>query len=484
MIRLYGPPGSGKTTLLKLLRNTLTKSDRKFLVIEFNALQHELIEPTWWPLLDTVVSQSIKKESPVKWYRKNWIWIRDVFFHKISRRHRNILIIAVVLFAVIGIDLLLTSKNTESLTTTTNSGNEFLSFINAHVAAIVALVGSIIGGIRAFGYSLLPNSSESAKDLMKTNGDPMKSLNSYFKKLVRRIKNPIVILVDDTEHCRSDYKKEFFDAIKTLFIPQTNVVFVITTNKLSLYGEPNIGNLGDSIVEIAKLYGYQTLNNIFDLSFRLPTLRNEDKKRYFENLLGTYQSETSEAIEESKEHAQSKLASLNSNQEVLDFIKNETDLSKKQVLKEEATRIFCAETESETLHYLKRYIAFMDSNPRSINQLVNSFQMWTAKIILSGKELVPPDKLARWLIITSRWPFFVDYLEDHVNLTTEFDKIIREIDKTKENKIDTVSKKQKEDFGIILREILISDSDLRSVIIGLGEMSALNGNTIRKLLTV
>ena len=51
---------------------------------------YQLIQPKWRSLLDKIVSQIIKRDSPVKWFRKSWIWIRDIFFHKISGRHRNI----------------------------------------------------------------------------------------------------------------------------------------------------------------------------------------------------------------------------------------------------------------------------------------------------------------------------------------------------------------------------------------------------------
>ena len=73
----------------------------------------------------------------------------------------------------------------------------------------MSLIVSIISGIRVFGNSLLPNSSESAQEVLKRNSDPMSELNLHFKKLLKRINRPVVIFVDDLDRCKYDYTENF-----------------------------------------------------------------------------------------------------------------------------------------------------------------------------------------------------------------------------------------------------------------------------------
>lgn len=110
LIHVYGAWGSGKSTFLNLLRNEL---NRKYLVIEFNAWQHQRIGPPWWSILDVVSSKSIETSS-LSWYRKKWIWFIEKFQRKLVGPSRVILTLIVFLFAGMGIALLSRAINLES----------------------------------------------------------------------------------------------------------------------------------------------------------------------------------------------------------------------------------------------------------------------------------------------------------------------------------------------------------------------------------
>jgi hypothetical protein len=73
----------------------------------------------------------------------------------------------------------------------------------------------------------------------------------------------------------------------------------------------------------------------------------------------------------------------------------------------------------------------MEANPRSMKRLVNAYNIWMVKSLISEKEVESSDLLARWVIITLRWPYLIDYLEKHSELIHSFNEIEQTIQKEK-----------------------------------------------------
>src|SRR5690606_20093890 len=61
MIHLQGAWGDGKSTFLNLIENNLNNGDNKWVVVKFNAWQHQHLNPPWWPFLDQIYEQSKNK---------------------------------------------------------------------------------------------------------------------------------------------------------------------------------------------------------------------------------------------------------------------------------------------------------------------------------------------------------------------------------------------------------------------------------------
>jgi Cdc6-like AAA superfamily ATPase len=491
LIHLYGPWGAGKTTVLKFLQKDLI--GKKNLVVWFNAWQHQRITPPWWSLLNSVFSQSIGRDSPVGRIRKKWIWISDR--RKLSIRTRNWLTVIVLFLAGLGIALITGGIKYESFANAFASGDAFLKFANSQVVGgFMALIVSILTGIRAFGNAILPGSAESAQDLLKTTSDPMAKLNSYFDKLISKIKKPVVIFVDDLDRCTSDYTVEFLEGIQTIFRNGKNVVFVVAADKLWLYESFKKKYSGYSdFDELARPVGYLFLDKIFQMSISLPRLSKENQENYLNYLLALKKPQTPLTSTTLKADAEQKLSESQTSQEIVSAIKDEKDVLKKQALKEAAIdKLTSRGMEKQNEHYLSRFIGFMESNPRSMKRLVNAYSIWMIKTVISEKEVSSSDKLARWVIITLRWPYLADYLERRPDLITVFDKIAKVVYQRGSRKpqspdqiygpIELEVAPEIEDEK--LKNILLSDSALLDVVTGNKDMKPLDGSSIKELMTL
>jgi hypothetical protein len=60
LLHLHGPWGSGKSSLLKLMKDELEGKLPNWIVIEFNAWQHQRTGPPWWSLIDIVFDKSVR----------------------------------------------------------------------------------------------------------------------------------------------------------------------------------------------------------------------------------------------------------------------------------------------------------------------------------------------------------------------------------------------------------------------------------------
>lgn len=68
LLNITGPWGSGKTSFLKYLSNYLEGSEDpkmsdtdKWIVINFNAWQHQHCDPPWWSLMNTIYEQALRE---------------------------------------------------------------------------------------------------------------------------------------------------------------------------------------------------------------------------------------------------------------------------------------------------------------------------------------------------------------------------------------------------------------------------------------
>jgi hypothetical protein len=65
-----------------------------------------------------------------------------------------------------------------------------------------------------------------------------------------------------------------------------------------------------------------------------------------------------------------------------------------------------------TEHALRKFLPFLNPNPRNVKKFLNTYSVLRAVRVLENNT-VPSDVLAVWTIIRVRWPALADYLEAH-----------------------------------------------------------------------
>jgi hypothetical protein len=87
-----------------------------------------------------------------------------------------------------------------------------------------------------------------------------------------------------------------------------------------------------------------------------------------------------------------------------------------QAIREAAVaRLAAPEVLERTEHSLGSFADLLEQNPRGMKRLVNSFSANQAIALLSYVD-IEREQLARWTILSLRWPMLTEYLEAHPSM--------------------------------------------------------------------
>lgn len=411
MVHLHGPWGSGKSTLLNLLEQKLEKSEEKtgdeqnsnlhWMVIHFNAWQNSHVEPVWWPLLNQLYKESRENLKASGKTRKAWeVWWYDLWWKLISGNKST-----GYWFALFGVLLLFT----------------FLPNLDDNIQfyiQLVTLAGTVVTGFSYFFRSLIWGSADSAQDYLKLNQDPLKRIKEYFREIVRRIDQPVMIYIDDLDRCPSSYVVDLLESLQILF-NDSRVFYLLAADRRWLYGsfEERYGEFRKHIGEPGKQIGYLFLDKLFQLSISVPQISPEVQENYL-NYLYAGEKQGGRDVDEVRREAREEFERITSESELIRTLgQRSEDSAEDQIRREEAVRASAkVEIEAGTEYFLKQFAHLLEPNPRSIKRLVNNYGIYRAIIILSDPSVIDTEekrkKFALWNIVAMRWPMLAEFMED------------------------------------------------------------------------
>lgn len=480
LIHLYGPWGSGKSSVLKLVKNELKQETPRWIVIEFNAWEHQNIGPPWWSLIDAVYKQGSDQLSKISFSRSAWIVLTEKLW-RIRVGHSLYFWIPTVFFAILGIAFLQqsdiipniigieTQETNINSNPTSDSWNNLVASVG-NVGGILSLIVSIFSGVQALKNSLVSGSEHAAKEFAERSNDPTRKLREHFKKLIENLNQPVIILIDDLDRCNNKYAVEFLEGIQTLF-RDANVFYIIAADRNWLYTsfEKSYDSFKESIGQTGLPFGELFLSKIFQMSVSIPPMNHLVQREYFTQLLNLSQTDTTNQIEKARTVAKEKINNLNSEDEILAEIKKTTDPIENKALREEAiTRLSSTEVEKKTEHLLLPFSHLIEPNPRAIKRLLNSYGILRDIDLLRGEgaDIVGRKELALWTILNYRWPSVATYFENNPKM------------------IDVIRKNRNLEELILPKELkeLPIFPEIRKVIEGRGiEGTFLDEDTVRKI---
>ena len=407
LINVDGPWGSGKTSLLKMIRNELQiYNNMDWIVIEFNAWQHQRIFPPWWSLIMDFYNQCEAQIRALSFKRSIRFRITELFWRLSNSRSKVFLISALSLFAL-GLLLL---------------GLPNIGIIGTPVSLVLSLI-SIYFGVKT---SLFPGSEKAAQDFIRLSQDPLQSIRTHFSQLMKVVEEPVVILVDDLDRCKEDYVVEFIEGIQTLF-KETDIMFIVAADKRWIYSsyEKEYSNFASSLYEPGRPLGSLFLEKIFQISFTIPRMTSQYKTKYLRELL---KLEEKSGIDEKslRDRAQKEVEEIKP-ENLLSELRKERDPIYDAFFRESSIKkLEEPESIAETRHWLESFSHLLEPNPRAMKRLIITFMITRALFILRVVN-IDYKILALWIILNLRWPELGSYLEKDPTRISEIGKQVKEL---------------------------------------------------------
>jgi Cdc6-like AAA superfamily ATPase len=400
-IGIYGSWGMGKSFLLKNIEWKLR--DEKFQsrpqppgtarrpevhVVHFNAWEYSAAEVIWPGLVRKVLN---KIEEP--WSRTRRFLTK--FLRNARRQTREflgrLLLVALVLAIVFlvalwqfgtGVDKFLGDKallGAIALTVVTVSG-------------LVKLVSDTMANPLGQYVTALAEDSDYGKHIGYMS-EIRKDLENLEERL-RANKGRILIVVDDLDRCEPEKAVEVLQAINLLLNFESFIVCLgidarIITAAVDKHYEGLLGDVGAS--------GYEYLEKIVQIPFRIPQPSEEEIKAFISKQLGN--------PEPPSEDTEFEADSTKPPSEDTEFEADSTKPSSEDT--EDPQAAAQVAFPHDELKGFQDVAPFLRKNPRHLKRLVNVYRL--VRSLAAAKDeraiLDKPAATIRWLVICAQWPY-------------------------------------------------------------------------------
>lgn len=430
MVHLQGAWGDGKSTFLNLIEANLNSFDNKWVVVKFNAWQHQHLTPPWWPFLDQIYEQSIGKKSKGKVGRFNSLfisskeWYRRLFKVKLINRLITFIIVIGLLwitFKLFPIIIEFAKKGSNSKTFN-DSWFDNAIIISKLVGTLSIIIGAFFTIAQFTIRPLLLKSPETAKTFMDRTNDPVMKIKKHFEALISNIEVSgfrVAVFIDDLDRCHPKFAVELLEGIQTLY-KDRKVLYIVAGDKkwISTCFENHYDKFKDVIQEPKQKLGYLFIEKAFQLSIRLPKISEMIISEYWEFILsGKKEKSKKQITEEKRDEILLELSEIADKftERSPTFMK---DIREKYGLDNElATDIVleAIDNSSNDFEHLFRYhYKLLKGNPRGIKRLANQYNIASNTLLAEFREF-DKNKLFRWLILQNDYPVFTDWLEENID---------------------------------------------------------------------
>lgn len=445
ILHLDGAWGSGKSSLLGFLASELRTPTMKgpdgrgepipWIVVEFNAWQHQRIAPPWWWLLNAV---SVKGKEAL-WQtskRRRLLFEASDLWWRIKHGWANIVGIAIGLMFVGFAAWVAYSTFTSS--SGFNAGLKTLAALASSLAVVIGLALTVLGITRGLRDWLLVRTAEGAREGLKHASDPLATVKDRYEHVVAALGRPLALIIDDLDRCKPEFVVELLEGIQTLY-GQTPATYIIAADSRWIRDcfEEEYKTFLDVPTETGRPLGYRFLEKTFQLSADVPRLTDRLRRRYFEGLLGI--APTSNGRGGDSAEAVRATAQAGTEEELRVAVSTaQTPEEEAAAVEEALLRAQSTVIRQHTEHRLQDFDGLLERNPRAMKRLINAYGLARdVELIESGAQVSTDTaaikQLALWTILRLRWPLLAEHLEHHpadikkVGTRTKLDRIPQEL---------------------------------------------------------
>ena len=221
----------------------------------------------------------------------------------------------------------------------------------------------------------------------------------FLERQLRQAEGRILVLIDDLDRCEPDKAVEMLQAIKLLLDFETFIIFLgidarIVTRAVERHYRGILGDAGAS--------GYEYLDKIVQIPFRIPTPENNEVEAFLADLMGNPLPSFSRTPTASATPAE---PDLPNSPETATTPPTRQDLAPPLAPNPnsgEELRSFSY----EELQAFRNLALFLKPNPRHLKRLVNIYRLIRALAIRSGSILQQkPGATICWVILCAQWPY-------------------------------------------------------------------------------
>jgi KAP family P-loop domain/Clp amino terminal domain, pathogenicity island component len=435
MVNVHAPWGAGKSSLLNFLatdlrnrkpqkgssvqraarflfgrRRAVKPQLSRWIVVHFNAWEHQRLATPWWWLLAAMQRRCGRELWWIDRRRWAWFWARDLAWR--IWNVRVAVLTVTLLAALVGIAWVLDwfGLGDESLST--------LQTVLLTAGSAVALATTLFTIVRGTGRWLAIGSAEGADRFLKRASDPLGVYRRRFRWLVRSSGRPIAVFVDDLDRCRPEYVVQLLEGIQTLFVDEP-VAYVVAADRtwLHLSFGKAYKDFEETDGDPSRPLGFRFLEKTFQISMEIPPMTDDVRGEFWGRLLGTLAARGDGQGTSGESPAADAFAELSTQEEVERHAKDLVDagMEPEDVYAGAVRRFNAGAIEQQTETLLSKFAPLLESNPRSMKRLVNAYGFERDLLIRQGHFLDEEERrqLALLTILRLRWPLFADHLRDN-----------------------------------------------------------------------
>ncbi len=437
-VGIYGAWGMGKSFLMRRVKQMVTdwpkdvlgirpgaqKPKHEFHFVEFNAWVYSGSENLWAGLV-TALYDSIET------YLGRWKALRFRLNRNLRKSVGSKLVISalwIVLAAIVGLildfDVWLKQWDT-------------LRIALAGVSALAA-VPPLISAFREFYSNIVVKRSDqftaiaSRRDFKDKIGfmADIKSEITEIRELLedRRKKDKplrVVILIDDLDRCPPAKAVEVLEAIMLLLADKDGAPFIVLLGIDARIIVKAIEERYAKVLVEAGVTGYEYLDKIVQIPFRIPEPDEDNRKSYVASLLASeaitpLQSITNVSLaHQTTQPAETRVQSSDSNI-VPTQPASETPPVERQsgstdtptpVPAVQPKTIEVSTTKGEKLAF-EGYAKYLSPNPRRIKRIVNVYRV--ARLLPRSLTESQRRKLIKWVILSEQWPLRLSWILEEI----------------------------------------------------------------------
>lgn len=420
MAHLQGRWGEGKSSFMKFLEDELQKTGKhNWIVINYNAWQHQYVDPPWWTFLDALYKQA-KEQIKIKGGK----WSEFIYRESIRRLNKSTLLALIILLIFTGLILLFTY----SLSDGTEDIKAIISFLT--------LVGTLFGIAQAWSRFFILDTPENAKLFMERAENPAKKIKNRFEELVsniekshpdKKIKFKVAFFIDDLDRCENTFVVKLLEGIQTMF-RNRNVFYLVAADKhwIAQSFELEYSDYEKTAKEGTRL-GYSFIEKNFQLSLRLPYSTPNQIKKYWDYILKR-EEDAKQKQSENTETLKRKIQSMQQ-KEILsgnaDVNKLSDEFSVPVEEAQEAVLEAVNQSSQDIEHLFQDFHELIGNNPRAVKRLANQYTVYR-DLIMVERNKVDPLRLFRWVVLQNRWPILVDGIQRDPSKIDNVDKYLEE----------------------------------------------------------